>query len=132
MTAQYPGPFPKLILTKAKARVASYITNTANVNSLDPFLMVVEDEFGDLVHAQGDLSFLMPSQPVLHQRFASQLNAEIQDEYGRRQFAVWQNMLVDGEQFQITPNLNVAILPFLVEQERFTVTVFILRTTNER
>src|SRR6266481_606712 len=83
----------ELVLTKAKARVANYIRN-ADGNGLDPFLMVVEDEFGDLVHTQGDLSFLMPSAPVLHQWFASQLNTEIKDQYDRRQLAVWQKMLM--------------------------------------
>jgi hypothetical protein len=39
-------------------------------------------------------------------------------------------MLVDGEQFQVASNLNAAILPFLAEEERFTVTVFIPRMTN--
>jgi hypothetical protein len=71
------------VLTKAKARVANYIRN-ADIDSLDPFLMVIEDEFGDLVHTQGDLSFLMPAAPVLHQLFASQLNTEIEDQYDRR------------------------------------------------
>jgi len=118
----------ELILTKAKARVANYIRN-ADVNGLDPFLMVIEDESGDLVHTQGNLSFLMPAAPVLRQWFASQLNTEIKDQYDRRQLAVWQKMLV--EQFQVAPNLNAAILPFLAEEERFTVTVFIPRPTNK-
>jgi hypothetical protein len=120
----------ELILTKAKARVANYIRN-ADVNGLDPFLMVIEDESGDLVHTQGNLSFLMPAAPVLRQWFASQLNTEIKDQYDRRQLAAWQKMLVDGEQFQVAPNLNAAILPFLAEEERFTVTVFIPRPTNK-
>ena len=120
----------ELVLTKAKARVADYIRN-ADVNGLDPFLMVIEDEFGDLVHAQGNLSFLMPAAPVLRQWFAGQLNSEIKDKYDHRQHAVWQKMLVDGEQFQVAPNLNAAILPFLAEEERFTVTVFIPRTKNK-
>jgi hypothetical protein len=93
--------------------------------------MVIEDEFGNLVHAQGDLSFLMPAAPVLRQWFANQLNTEIKDQYDRRQLAVWQKMSVDGEQFQVAPRLNAAILPFLAEEERFTVTVFIPRTTNK-
>jgi hypothetical protein len=130
MTAQYARPSLELILTKAKARVADYIRN-ADVNGLDPFLMVVEDEFGDLVHAQGNLSFLMPAAPVLRQWFAGQLHTEFKDKYDRRQRAVWQKMLVDGEQFQVAPNLNAAILPFLAEEERFTVTVFIPRTKNK-
>ena len=130
MAARNAGPSQELILTTAKARVATYITDTADVNGLDPFLMVVEDVFGDLVHTQGDLSFLMPSAPVLRQWFASQLNPAIQKEYDRKRLAIWQNMLVDGEQFQVAPNLNAAILPFLAEEDRFTVTVFIPRTTN--
>jgi hypothetical protein len=77
---QNAGPSLELILTKAKARVANHIRNTPDVNGLEPFLMVIEDEFGDLVHTQGDLSFLMPSAPVLRQCFASQLNAEIEDQ----------------------------------------------------
>jgi hypothetical protein len=93
--------------------------------------MVIEDESGDLVHAQGDLSFLMPAAPVLCQWFAGQLNTEIKDEYHRRQHAVWQEMSEHGEQFKVAPNLNAAILPFLAEQERFTVTVFISRTTDK-
>ena len=101
----------------------------ADVNGLDPFLMVIEDEFGDLVHTQGNLSFLMPAAPVLGQWFAGQLNTEIQDQYERRQLAAWQKMLV--EQFQVASNLNAAILPFLAEEERFTVTVFIPRTKNK-
>ena len=63
----------ELILTKAKARVANYIRN-ADVNGLDPFLMVIEDESGDLVHTQGNLSFLMPAAPVLRQWFAGSLS----------------------------------------------------------
>ena len=128
ITAQYAGLSLELVLTKAKARVANYIRN-ADVNGLDPFLMVIEDESGDLVHTQGNLSFLMPGAPVLRQCFASQLNTEIKDQYDRRQLAVWQKMLV--EQFQVAPNLNAAILPFLAEEERFTVTVFIPRPTNK-
>ena len=93
--------------------------------------MVIEDEFGDLVHTQGDLSFLIPFAPVLRECFASQLNIEIETEYDRRQRAVWQKMLFDGEQFQVAPNLNAAILPFLAEEARFTVTVFIPRPTNK-
>jgi hypothetical protein len=93
--------------------------------------MVIEDEFGDLVHAQGNLSFLMPAAPVLRQWFAGQLNTELKDKYDRRQRAVWQKMLADGEQFQVSSNLNAAILPFLAEEERFTVTVFIPRTKNK-
>src|ERR1700730_18285577 len=131
VTAQYAGLSTELILTKAKARVANYVCNSPVANGLDPFLMVIEDEFGDLVHTQGDLSFLMPAAPVLRQWFAGQLNTEIKDKYDRRQHAVWQKMLVDGEQFQVASNLNVAILPFLAEEERFTVTVFIPRTTNK-
>ncbi len=130
MTAQHARPSLELVLIKAKARVANYIRN-ADVNSLDPFRMIIEDEIGDLVHTQGDLSFLMPAAPVLRQSFASQLNTEIKDQYDRRQLAVWQKMLVDGEQFQVAPNLNAAILPFLAEEERFTVTVFIPRPTNK-
>jgi hypothetical protein len=130
LTAQYAPPPLELVLTKARERVANYIRN-ADVNGLDPFRMVIEEEFGDLVHAQGDLSFLMPAAPVLRQWFANQLNTEIRDQYDRRQRAVWQKMLVDGEQFQVAPRLNAAILPFLAEEERFTVTVFILRKTNK-
>jgi hypothetical protein len=130
MTPQYAGPSLELVLTKAKATVANYIRN-ADVNGLDPFLMVIEDEFGDLVHAQGNLSFLMPAAPVLRQWFAGQLNTELKDKYDRRQRAVWQKMLADGEQFQVSSNLNAAILPFLAEEERFTVTVFIPRTKNK-
>jgi hypothetical protein len=130
MTAQYARPPLELVLTKARERVANYIRN-ADVNGLDPFLMVIEDEFGNLVHTQGDLSFLMPAAPVLRQWFAGQLNTEIKDQYDRRQLAVWQKMLVDGEQFQVASNLNAAILPFLAEEERFTVTVFIPRTKNK-
>jgi hypothetical protein len=130
MTAQYARPPLQQILIKAKERVADYIRN-ADVKGLDPFRMVIENEFGDLVHAQGDLSFLMPAAPVLQQWFAGQLHTEIKDKYDRRQHAVWQKMLADGEQFQVAPNLNVAILPFLAEEERFTVTVFIPRTTKK-
>jgi hypothetical protein len=130
MTAQFGRPSLELVLPKAKARVANYIRN-ADVNGLDPFLMVVEDEFGDLVHTQGNLSFLMPAAPVLREWFAGQLNAGIKHEYDRRQHAVWHEMLFDGQQFQVAPNLNAAILPFLVEEERFTVTVFIPRTKNK-
>jgi hypothetical protein len=123
------GPSLELVLTKAHARVANHIHN-AELEGLDPFLMVIEDEFGDLVHTQGDLSFLMPSAPVLRTWFASQLDSEIKDEYNRKQLAVWQNLLVDGEQFPVAPNLNAAILPFLADEERFTVTIFIPRITN--
>jgi hypothetical protein len=130
MTDQYARPPLKVVLTKAKERVATYVRKS-NVNGLDPFRMVIEDEFGDLVHIQGDLSFLMPAAPVLRQWFAGQLNTEIKDQYDRRQRAVWQDMLVDGEQFQVAPNLNAAILPFLAEEERFTVTVFIPRTPSK-
>ncbi len=130
MTAQYPRPSLELVLTKAKARVADYMRN-AEGNGLDPFLMVIEDEFGDLVHTQGNLCFLMPAAPVLGQWFAGQLNTEIQDQYERRQLAAWQKMLVDAEQFRVASNLNAVILPFLAEEERFTVTVFIARTKNK-
>jgi hypothetical protein len=130
MTAQHAQPSLELVLIRAKATVANYIRNAA-ANGLDPFLMVIEDEFGDLVHTQGNLSFLMPAAPVLGQWFAGQLNAGIKDEYDRRQHAVWQEMLFDGQQFQVASNLNAAILPFLVEEERFTVTVFISRTKNK-
>jgi hypothetical protein len=130
MTAQHAQPSLELVLTRAKARVANHIRNS-DVNGLDPFLMVIEDEFGDLVHTQGNLSFLMPAAPVLRQWFAGQLYAGIKHEYDRRQHAVWQEMLFDGQQFQVASNLNAAILPFLAEEERFTVTVFIPRTKNK-
>lgn len=127
---RYAGLSVKLILTKAKARVANHVRNTPDANGLDLSLMVIEDEYGDLVHTQGDLSFLMPTTPVLRQWFASQLSPEIQAEYDKRQLAVWQEVLRDGEQFQVAPSMNACVLPFLAEEERFTVTVFIPRTTN--
>ena len=130
MTARYARPPLELVLTKAKERVATYIRN-ADVNGLDPFRMVIEDESGNLVHAQGDLSFLMPASPVLRQWFAAQLNPEIKDQYERMRHAVWQKTFMDGEQFQVAPKLNAAILPFLAEEERFTVTVFIPRAANK-
>jgi hypothetical protein len=130
MTDRYARPPLELVLTKAKERVAKYIRN-ADVNGLDPFRMMIENESGDLIHTQGDLAFLMRAAPVLHQSFAGQLNPEIKDQYDRRQRAVWQKMLVDGEQFQVAPKLNAAILPFLAEEERFTVTVFIPRAANK-
>jgi uncharacterized protein (DUF58 family) len=128
-TARHAGIPLDLILIKAQVRVVNHITN-AGVEGMDPILIVIEDEFGDLVHTQGDLSFLMPSAPVLRQWFANQLHTQIQGEYDKRQLAVWQEVLRDGEQFQVAPNLNAAILPFLAEEERFTVTVFIPCTTN--
>jgi hypothetical protein len=126
---RYAGISLKLILTKAKARVANHIEN-AGVEGLDPFLLVIEDEYGDLVYTQGDLSFLMPAAPVLRQWFASQLNTEIQGEYDRRQLAIWEQFIRDGEQFEVAPNWNAAILPFVLEERQFTVTVFIPRMTN--
>jgi hypothetical protein len=104
ITTQYAGLSSELILTKAKARVANHITNTPDANGLDPFLMVVEDEFGDLVHTRA--IFLSSCRP--HQFCASgsarQLNTEIKGEYDRRQLAVWLEVLRDGEQFQVRPN----------------------------
>ena len=126
---RYAGISMKLILTKAKARVTNHIEN-AGVSCLDPSLVVIEDEYGDLVHTQGDLSFLMPSAPVLRQWFAGQINPTIQKEYDRRQLAVWEQVLRDGEQFEVAPAWNASILPILVEERQFTVTVFIPRTTN--
>ena len=112
-----------LVLAKAKARVANYIKH-ADGNGLDPFLMVVEDEFGVLVHTQGDLSFMMPSAPVQCQWFANQLNTEIKDQYERRQLGVWERCWWGNRS-------NAVILPFLAEEERFTVTVFIPRPTDK-
>jgi hypothetical protein len=117
-------PPMKLILEEAKAKVAEYITNAAEFEGMDPFLLVIEDEFGGLVHTQGDLSFLMPSTPVAHEQFAKQLNPPIQRLYAERQLAVWKEMLRNGEQFQIAPGWNVCILPMLAEDSEFTVTIF--------
>jgi hypothetical protein len=63
----------ELVLTKAKARVADYIRN-ADVNGLDPFLMVIEDEFGDLVHTQGDLSDAVRTSSVHSRHVAPSLD----------------------------------------------------------
>jgi hypothetical protein len=57
----YAGLSLELILTKAQVRVANHIENADGVDALDPFLHVSEDEYGDLVHTQGDLSVLMPA-----------------------------------------------------------------------
>jgi hypothetical protein len=111
-------------LPKAQSRIANHIRNTPEVEGLDPFLLVIEDEYGDLVHTQGDLSFLMPAAPVLHQQFAGQLNLSVQKEYENRQLAVWEHILRDGEQFRVAPNWNTAILPILAEENRYTVTIF--------
>lgn len=113
-----------LVLIKAQARVANHIKNTGAVDGLDPFLLVVEDKYGDLVHTQGDLSFLMPSAPVLHQQFAGQLNLDIQTHYEKKQLAVWEQILRDGEQFQVAPDWKASILPFLVEENEYTVAIF--------
>lgn len=117
-------PALALIVTKAQARVANHIRNAPGVSGLDPFLLIIEDEYGDLVHTQGILSFLMPSQPVLHQQFAHQLNLDIQPEYEKRQLEVWEQILVDGQPFCVAPEWKASILPFLVEESRYTVTIF--------
>ena len=103
------------------------MTRATGVQGLDPSVLVIEEEFGDLVYTQGDLSFLMPGTPILHKTFAGQLHSEIQDEYDAQQLAVWEQFLVYGEQFQVAPNMHAAILPFFADEERFTVTVFIRR-----
>jgi hypothetical protein len=131
ISAQFTSPSLELVLTKATTRIANHVRN-AEVEGLDPFLMVITDQIGDLIYSQGDLSFLMPSAPVLNTWFADQINRDVADEYNERQLAVWQERLVDGEQFQVSAEFSVCILPFLAEEERFTVTVFIRRTTKQR
>ena len=123
-------PTLEVILNLAKERVSDHMARATGVQGLDPSVLVIEEEFGDLVYTQGDLSFLMPGAPILHKTFAGQLNSEIQDEYDSQQLAVWEQLLVYGEQFQVENDWNAAILPFFAEEERFTVTVFIRRTTN--
>ena len=99
--AQFTSPSLEPVLTKAKARIANHVQN-AEVEGLDPFLMVIADQIGDLVCTQGDLSFLLPCAPVLNTWFADQINRDIADEYNERQLAVWQERLLDGVQFQVS------------------------------
>jgi hypothetical protein len=127
-TLQFPVSLD-LILTKANARIANHVQN-ADVDGLDPFLMVITNEIGDLVYTQGNLSFIMPSAPVLNTWFANQINRDVADEYNERRLAVWQERLVDGEQFQVSDEFNACTLPFLAEEEPYTVTVFIRRKSN--
>jgi hypothetical protein len=63
-------------------------------------------------------------------QFYKQLKLEFKYEYDGRKMAVWDRRLVDGEQFQVAPGYNAAILPFLAKEERYTVTIFIRLTTN--
>jgi hypothetical protein len=86
--------------------------------------MVIEDEFGGLTYTQGNLSFLMPCAPVLNEPFAGQLNAEIKAKYRNKQLAVWEQILTDGEKFSVVPNWSASILPFWVEADSYTVTIF--------
>ena len=127
---QFAGISMKVILTKAKSKVAEYIRYADDVDRLDLSLMVIQSELGNLVYAKGDLSFLMRRKPVLHKPFYVQLNGDIKYDYDGRQLAVWQQKLADGQQFQVAPNWHAAILPFFAEDECFTVTVFIARKTN--
>ena len=56
-------PTLEVILNLAKERVSDHMSRATGVQGLEPSVLVIEEEFGDLVYTQGDLSFLMPGAP---------------------------------------------------------------------
>jgi hypothetical protein len=121
-------PCLELIIEMAKARIANHVSCTGE--KVDPSLMVIQTELGYLRHAEGNLSFIMGRRkPEIGKYFYKQLKPEIMYEYDGRQSSVWERRLVDGEQFQVSPEWKAAILPFMAHEAKLTVTVFIRRSS---
>jgi hypothetical protein len=92
--------------------------------SVDDSILIIEDEFGGLMHCEGDLSFLMPTTPVLDQIFSRQLNPNIQKDYECRQLAVWDLDMPELRGFRSECGRIAFMFPMHVEGQRYTATVF--------
>jgi hypothetical protein len=115
-----PSDLPK----KARARLANR-QRLGQLDSVDNSLLVIQDDCGNLIHAEGDLGFLMPSVPVVDQEFHTQLNAEIQDGYRIRQRYVWNMFDLEDDRPRLQVGCKEAVfLPMFVDKEEYTITVF--------
>ena len=103
------------------------VFNSQRLHQLGPVedQLVIEDDCGNVIHTEGDLSFLMPSDPVLGGLFPTQLNPDIQEAYRIRQKWTW-DLLDETDKH---PPLQIAgrevvFLPMSVNKETYTITVF--------
>jgi hypothetical protein len=116
-------PLDAILLNEAWARVV----NSQRLHQLGTVdsQLIIADDCGNLMQSEGDLSFLMPSEPVVGEAFHTQLNTDIQDAYRIRQKWTW-DLLDETEKH---PPLQIAgrevnFIPMFVNKETYTVAVF--------
>jgi hypothetical protein len=81
-----------------------------------------------LQYAQGDLSFLMPSAPLLNQIFAAQLNEGDRVSYATHHEDVWAVILPDDARFISKSGRKAVMFPMYTMKESCTGTVFFKTT----
>jgi hypothetical protein len=94
----------------------------------------IEDEFGWLEFGHGDLSKLLTTDAITQAWFAEQLPTSMSKIYEAGQMAVWKGVGEQGvgnpQQFSLSANWSVIILPLEAENDRYTVSVFIFDGEN--
>jgi hypothetical protein len=118
-------PLVDNLILEARARIKNHEAHhRIPFESVDDSILIIEDEFGGLMHCEGDLSFLMPQAPVLDQIFSDQLNLNIQKDYEIRQLAVWDMEMPELRGFRSECGRVAFMFPIYVEGDCYTVTVF--------
>jgi hypothetical protein len=113
------------LILEARARIKNHEAHhRIPFESVDDSILIIEDEFGGLMHCEGDLSFLMPQAPVLDQIFSDQLIPNIQQDYEIRQLAVWDLEMPELRGFRSECGRVAFMFPMHVEGQRYTATVF--------
>jgi hypothetical protein len=115
------------LLNELKTQAKKYIGGVKRKHpdvTLDDSILIIEDEYGGLMHAEGDLSFLMPNAPTLDKIFYRQLPAAIQKDYQDRQMAVWDLDMPELGNLQTKGGREGVMLPMFVYAQRWTITVF--------
>jgi hypothetical protein len=121
--------FAGQLLARAELCIENYLDlNPTSLGLLDDSTLVIEDELGVLQYAQGDLSFLMPSKPVLNKPFAEQLNPDDSAEYAAFHADVWDVTLPDDAKFVSKNGRKAVMFPIYTMKERFTGAVFLRAT----
>jgi hypothetical protein len=104
------SPLIENLIAEARARIENHIVrHRLSSSSLDESILIIEDEFGEVLHREGDLSFL---------------SSDLQKDYERRQLAVWDLDMEDIGPLRSKCGREAFIFPMHVEGERYTATVF--------
>lgn len=117
---------------RSKQTILSKFNSSPSLFKSLPSAFTVEDEYGNLEIFQGDFSSLTRQPLAVNDIFCDMLPDHMAKHYETRQLAVWKYGTVSDDLINLSESWDAAIMPLLIDTQRYTVTLFIAIPKEEK